>query len=95
MSFYDAQYIINKIADSPQRTNHFSTMYQYTENDQTLIDERVAQFKRQTENYFKGELTEDEYRALRLRNGVYIQTHAPLLRVAGLMAYSILNKCAN
>ena len=58
-------------------------MYQYTENDQTLIDERVAQFKRQTENYFKGELSEDEYRALRLRNGVYIQTHAPLLRVAG------------
>ncbi len=58
-------------------------MYQYTENDQILIDERVAQFKRQTENYFKGELSEDEYRALRLRNGVYIQTHAPLLRVAG------------
>ena len=58
-------------------------MYQYTENDQSLIDERVAQFKRQTENYFKGELSEDEYRALRLRNGVYIQTHAPLLRVAG------------
>ena len=64
-------------------------MYQYTENDQTLIDERVAQFKRQTENYFKGELTEDEYRALRLRNGVYIQTHAPLLRVAG--PYGLLN----
>ena len=89
MSFYDAQYIINKIADSPQRTKHFPTMYQYTENDQTLIDERVAQFKRQTENYFKGELTEDEYRALRLRNGVYIQTHAPLLRVAG--PYGLLN----
>ena len=64
-------------------------MYQYTETDQTLIDERVAQFKRQTENYFKGELSEDQYRALRLRNGVYIQTHAPLLRVAG--PYGLLN----
>ncbi len=64
-------------------------MYQYTENDQKLVDERVAQFKRQTEQYLKGELTEDQFRALRLRNGVYVQTHAPLLRVAG--PYGLLN----
>ncbi len=64
-------------------------MYQYTNTDQTLVDERVAQFRRQTEQYLKGELSEDHYRALRLRNGVYIQTHAPLLRVAG--PYGLLN----
>ena len=64
-------------------------MYQYTETDQTLVDERVAQFKRQTEQYLKGELTEDQFRALRLRNGLYVQTHAPLLRVAG--PYGLLN----
>ena len=64
-------------------------MYQYTDTDQTLVDERVAQFKRQTEQFLKGELSEDHYQALRLRNGVYIQTHAPLLRVAG--PYGLLN----
>jgi sulfite reductase (NADPH) hemoprotein beta-component len=64
-------------------------MYQYTDTDQTLVDERVAQFRRQTEQFIKGELSEDHYRALRLRNGVYIQTHAPLLRVAG--PYGLLN----
>jgi sulfite reductase (NADPH) hemoprotein beta-component len=64
-------------------------MYQYTDTDQILVDERVAQFRRQTEQFLKGELSEDHYRALRLRNGVYIQTHAPLLRVAG--PYGLLN----
>ena len=58
-------------------------MYQYNDNDQTLINERVTQFRGQTERYLKGELGEDEYRALRLMNGLYIQTHAPMLRVAG------------
>lgn len=58
-------------------------MYQYNENDQTLIDERVTQFRGQTERYLKGEMGEDEFRALRLMNGLYIQTHAPMLRVAG------------
>ncbi|MCK4840554.1 MAG: nitrite/sulfite reductase [Methylococcales bacterium] len=58
-------------------------MYQYNDNDQTLINERVTQFRGQTERYLKGELGEDEFRALRLMNGLYIQTHAPMLRVAG------------
>ena len=58
-------------------------MYQYNNNDQTLINERVTQFRGQTERYLKGELGEDEFRALRLMNGLYIQTHAPMLRVAG------------
>ncbi len=69
-----------------RQTGHptrFFSMYQYNDNDQTLIEERVAQFRGQTERYLKGEIGEDQYRALRLMNGVYIQTHAPLLRVAG------------
>lgn len=64
-------------------------MYQYNELDQTLIEERVKQFRGQTERFLKGELGTDEFRALRLMNGLYIQTHAPMLRVAipyGLLA---------
>jgi len=64
-------------------------MYQYNEIDQTLVDERVAQFRWQTEQFLRGELHEDRYRALRLRNGIYIQTHAPMLRVA--IPYGLLN----
>jgi sulfite reductase (NADPH) hemoprotein beta-component len=64
-------------------------MYQYNEIDQRLVDERVAQFRKQTERFLKGELSEDEFRPLRLRNGLYIQTHAPMLRVAG--PYGLLN----
>ncbi len=58
-------------------------MYQYNEQDQTLIEERVAQFRGQTQRFLNGELGADEFRALRLMNGLYIQTHAPMLRVAG------------
>ncbi len=58
-------------------------MYQYNNDDQTLVNERVTQFRGQTERYLKGELGEDEFRALRLMNGLYVQTHAPMLRVAG------------
>jgi len=58
-------------------------MYQYNDKDQTLINERVAQFRGQTERYLNGKLGEDEYRTLRLMNGIYIQTHAPMLRIAG------------
>lgn len=64
-------------------------MYQYNDTDQTLVDERVAQFRRQTEQFLKGEITDDQFRALRLRNGLYIQTHAPMLRIA--VPYGLLN----
>ena len=73
-------------------------MYQYNEIDQTLVDERVAQFRWQTEQFLKGELSEDRYRALRLRNGIYIQTHAPMLRVAipyGLLHAKQIRKLAH
>ena len=57
-------------------------MYQYNEIDQQIVDQRVEQFRDQTRRYLAGELGEDEFRDLRLRNGLYIQTHAPMLRVA-------------
>ena len=57
-------------------------MYQYDQYDQTIVDERVAQFRDQTKRFLAGELTEDEFRPLRLQNGLYIQKHAPMLRVA-------------
>ena len=58
-------------------------MYQYDFYDQRLVDERVAQFRDQTQRYLSGELSEDEFRPLRLQNGLYVQRHAPMLRVAG------------
>ncbi|WP_019867026.1 nitrite/sulfite reductase [Methylovulum miyakonense] len=73
-------------------------MYQYNEIDQTLVNERVAQFRRQTEKFLKGELTDDQFRALRLRNGLYVQTHAPMLRVAipyGLLSSAQVRKLAH
>src|SRR5258708_38222982 len=57
-------------------------MYRYDAVDKTLVTERVAQFRDQTRRFLAGELTDDEFRHLRLRNGLHIQRHAPMLRVA-------------
>lgn len=73
-------------------------MYRYDEIDQRLVDERVAQFRDQTRRYLAGELSEDEFRALRLRNGLYIQRYAPMLRIAipyGLLSTTQLRKLAH
>ncbi|MBK9617433.1 MAG: nitrite/sulfite reductase [Uliginosibacterium sp.] len=64
-------------------------MYKYDDYDQKIVDERVAQFRDQTRRYLAGELKEDEYRPLRLQNGLYIQRYAPMLRVA--VPYGLLN----
>jgi len=64
-------------------------MYQYDEYDQRIVDERVAQFRYQTQRYYAGELSAEEFRALRLRNGLYLQRHAPMLRVA--IPYGLLS----
>ena len=56
-------------------------MYLYQAIDQRIVDERVAQFRDQTQRYLRGELSEDDFRPLRLRNGLYLQRHAPMLRV--------------
>ena len=57
-------------------------MYQYDHYDQAIVDQRVAQFKDQTQRFLRGELSADEYQPLRLQNGLYIQRHAPMLRIA-------------
>ncbi len=57
-------------------------MYKYDAIDQRIVDERVAQYKDQTRRFLARELTEDEFRPLRLQNGLYIQRHAPMLRIA-------------
>ena len=57
-------------------------MYRYDAYDQAFVDERVAHYRDQTERYLKGELSDQEFLQLRLRNGLYIQRLAPMLRVA-------------
>jgi sulfite reductase (NADPH) hemoprotein beta-component len=57
-------------------------VYRYDEIDQRMVDERVAQFRDQMRRFLAGKLSEDDFRSLRLRNGLYIQRYAPMLRVA-------------
>ena len=57
-------------------------MYVYDDFDQKLVDERVAEFRDQVARRLSGALTEDEFKPLRLMNGVYLQLHAYMLRVA-------------
>ena len=64
-------------------------MYTYDAIDRQLIDERVAQFRDQVRRWKAGELTDDEFRPLRLQNGLYIQRHAPMFRIA--VPYGMLN----
>ena len=64
-------------------------MYQYDNYDQTIVNERVEQFRDQTRRFLAGELSEDEFRPLRLMNGLYIQRYAPMLRVA--IPYGLLS----
>ena len=64
-------------------------MYAYDEIDRQLVRERVAQFRDQVQRRLSGELTEEQFRPLRLMNGVYLQLHAYMLRVA--IPYGTLN----
>ncbi len=64
-------------------------MYQYDSYDHQIVKERVAQFKGQVERRLKGEITEEEFRPLRLQNGLYLQLHAYMLRVA--VPYGLLS----
>ena len=57
-------------------------MYRYDETDRALVLQRVEQFRDQTRRYLAGELTEEEFRHLRLRNGLYQQRFAPMLRIS-------------
>src|SRR5437588_8678006 len=72
-------------------------MYRYDSYDHALVAERVAQFRDQTRRFLAGSLTEDEFRPLRMRNGLYYTRHAPMLRVDipyGLLGARQLRKLA-
>jgi sulfite reductase (NADPH) hemoprotein beta-component len=64
-------------------------MYRYNNIDQAIVDARVVQFADQTSRYINGAISEDEFKPLRLQNGVYIERHSPLLRVA--IPYGLLS----
>ncbi len=64
-------------------------MYLYDAVDQKLVNERVAQFRDQTRRFLAGALSEDNFRPVRLQNGLYIQRFAPMLRVA--IPYGLLS----
>jgi len=73
-------------------------MYVYDQYDQTIVDQRVHQFRDQTRRYLAGKMPEDAFRPLRLQNGLYIQRLAPMLRIAvpyGLLSSSQLRKLAD
>jgi sulfite reductase (NADPH) hemoprotein beta-component len=64
-------------------------MYQYDQYDQRIVDERAKQFEGQVERRYEGQLTELEFKPFRLQNGLYMQLHAYMLRVA--IPYGLLN----
>ena len=73
-------------------------MYAYDEIDRTLVSERVSEFRDQVKRRLSGELTEDEFKSLRLMNGVYLQLHAYMFRVAipyGTMSSKQLRRLAH
>ena len=72
-------------------------MYKYSEKDKKILKKRTAEFKYQVERRLNGDLTEDEFKPLRLMNGLYLQLHAYMLRVAipyGELSYLQLKKLA-
>ncbi len=72
-------------------------MYRYDRIDQQIIDERVAQYRDQIGRHLAGDLSTDELRPLRLQNGLYIQRHGPMLRIAipyGMLSATQLRKLA-
>ena len=72
-------------------------MYIYDEYDQKIVDQRVTQFRDQTERFLAGKLSEAEFLPLRLQNGLYVQRLAPMLRIAvpyGLLSSTKLRKLA-
>ena len=70
-------------------------MYRYDNHDQTLVDERVAQFRDQMRRYLEGKISEEEFLPIRVQNGLYVQRYAPMLRIAipyGMLASYQLRK---
>lgn len=73
-------------------------MYVYDTYDQRIVDQRVAQFREQTDRFLKGDLKPEEFLPLRLQNGLYVQRHAPMLRIAvpyGMLSSEQLRRVAH
>ena len=73
-------------------------MYRYDNYDQKIVDERVAQFRDQTERYLAGKIADEEFLPLRLQNGLYVQRLAPMLRIAvpyGMLSSKQVRKLAH
>src|SRR6188768_242867 len=73
------------------------TMYRYDQYDFQIVKERIAQYRDQVRRRLSGELAEDEFRPLRLMNGLYLQRHAYMLRIAvpyGLLSSAQMRKLA-
>ena len=73
-------------------------MYRYDQYDQQIVDERVAQYRDQTQRFLAGDISEEEFLPLRLQNGLYVQRLAPMLRIAvpyGLLSSDQLRKLAH
>ena len=73
-------------------------MYKYDQYDQQIVDERVAQYRDQTQRFLAGDISEEEFLPLRLQNGLYVQRLAPMLRIAvpyGLLSSRQLRKLAH
>ena len=68
-------------------------MYSYQEFDRAFVRERVEQYRDQVKRRLEGALTEDEFKPLRLMNGVYLQLHAYMLRIA--IPYGTLSSSPN
>ncbi len=73
-------------------------MYTYDTYDQKMVDERVVQYRDQTERFLAGKIPADEFQQLRLRNGLYVQRLAPMLRIAvpyGMLTANQVRKVAH
>src|SRR5690606_4598282 len=72
--------------------------YNYDELDRKIVNERVLQFRDQTQRFLSGELTNEEFLPLRLQNGLYVQRFAPMFRIAdpyGMLCSAQLRKLAH
>src|SRR6185369_14195010 len=74
---------------SARRRQKDNPMYQYDRYDQTIVEERARQFRGQVQRRIDGEVTENEFKPLRLQNGLYMQLHAYMLRIA--VPYGVLS----
>ena len=82
----------------PAHVRRLLAVYRYDVIDQRIVDERVAQFRDQTRRFLAGQLSADDFKPLRLQNGLYIQRYAPMLRVAipyGILSSAQLRKLAH